>query len=55
MHARVFRPWRPGECDAALRLNTVLIGVYVWQSDPKVKAGKEGAFKESVEWFHKYL
>ncbi|KAI0825751.1 alpha/beta-hydrolase [Irpex lacteus] len=24
-------------------------------SDPKVKAGKEGAFKESVEWFIKYL
>ncbi|KZP30515.1 alpha/beta-hydrolase [Athelia psychrophila] len=24
-------------------------------SDPKVKAGKEGAFKESVEWFRKYL
>ncbi|KAF7983753.1 hypothetical protein HWV62_19733 [Athelia sp. TMB] len=24
-------------------------------SDPKVKAGKEGAFKESVEWFKKYL
>jgi hypothetical protein len=25
------------------------------QSDPKVKAGKEGAFKATVEWFHKYL
>ncbi|KAJ7018476.1 chlorocatechol-degradation protein [Mycena alexandri] len=24
-------------------------------SDPKVKAGKEGAFKASVEWFAKYL
>ncbi|GAW00707.1 dienelactone hydrolase endo- -beta-d-glucanase [Lentinula edodes] len=24
-------------------------------SDPKVKAGKEGAFKETVEWFSKYL
>jgi len=24
-------------------------------SDPKVKAGKEGAFKETVEWFIKYL
>lgn len=24
-------------------------------SDPKVKAGKEGAFKSSVEWFLKYL
>jgi len=24
-------------------------------SDPKVKAGKEGAFKETVEWFAKYL
>lgn len=24
-------------------------------SDPKVKAGKEGAFKASVEWFLKYL
>lgn len=23
--------------------------------DPKVKTGKEGAFKESVEWFKKYL
>ena len=25
------------------------------QSDPKVKAGKEGAFKASVEWFIKHL
>ncbi|KAJ7609045.1 dienelactone hydrolase endo-1,3,1,4-beta-D-glucanase [Roridomyces roridus] len=24
-------------------------------SDPKVKAGKEGAFKATIEWFHKYL
>lgn len=24
-------------------------------SDPKVKAGKEGAFKATVEWFKKYL
>ncbi|KAG6916187.1 hypothetical protein DXG01_008069 [Tephrocybe rancida] len=24
-------------------------------SDPKVKAGKEGAFKSTVEWFIKYL
>jgi hypothetical protein len=24
-------------------------------SDPKVKAGKEGAFKATVEWFQKYL
>ncbi|KAJ7610160.1 Alpha/Beta hydrolase protein [Roridomyces roridus] len=24
-------------------------------SDPKVKAGKEGAFKATVEWFHEYL
>ncbi|KZP30521.1 alpha/beta-hydrolase [Athelia psychrophila] len=24
-------------------------------SDPKIKAGKEGAFKESVSWFNKYL
>ena len=24
-------------------------------SDPKVKAGREGAFKASVEWFIKYL
>jgi len=24
-------------------------------SDSKVKAGKEGAFKASVDWFHKYL
>ncbi|KZV70953.1 alpha/beta-hydrolase [Peniophora sp. CONT] len=24
-------------------------------SDPKVKAGKEGAFKNTVEWFKKYL
>jgi dienelactone hydrolase len=24
-------------------------------SDPKVKAGKEGSFKETVEWFIKYL
>lgn len=24
-------------------------------SNPKVKAGKEGAFKASVEWFAKYL
>jgi hypothetical protein len=24
-------------------------------SDPVVKAGKEGAFKASVEWFAKYL
>jgi dienelactone hydrolase len=24
-------------------------------SDPKVKAGKEGAFKASVEWLVKYL
>ena len=25
------------------------------QSDPKVKAGKEGAFKASVVWFIKHL
>ncbi len=25
------------------------------QSKPTVKAAKEGAFKESVEWFIKYL
>jgi hypothetical protein len=25
------------------------------QSDPKVKAGKEQAFKASVEFFQKYL
>ncbi|TRM64852.1 Alpha/Beta hydrolase protein [Schizophyllum amplum] len=25
------------------------------QSDPKVKAGKEGAFKDMVEWMQKYL
>jgi hypothetical protein len=25
------------------------------QSQPKIKAAKEGAFKESVEWFIKYL
>lgn len=24
-------------------------------SDPKVKAGKEGAFKATVEWLQKYL
>lgn len=24
-------------------------------SDPKVKAGKEGAFASSVKWFKKYL
>lgn len=24
-------------------------------SDPKVKAGKEGAFRATVEWFIKYL
>lgn len=24
-------------------------------SDPAVRAGKEGAFKETVEWFLKYL
>ncbi|KAJ7610159.1 dienelactone hydrolase [Roridomyces roridus] len=24
-------------------------------SDPKAKAGKEGAFKATVEWFHRYL
>jgi hypothetical protein len=24
-------------------------------SDPKAKAGKEGSFKASVEWFIKYL
>ncbi|PPQ71667.1 hypothetical protein CVT26_010586 [Gymnopilus dilepis] len=24
-------------------------------NDPKVKAGKEGAFKETVEWFNRYL
>lgn len=24
-------------------------------SDPKVKAGKEGAFKATVEWFFKYI
>ena len=25
------------------------------QSKPEVKAGKEGAFKASVEWLQKYL
>lgn len=29
MHARLFCSWRPGEYDAALRPNTVLIGVCV--------------------------
>jgi len=24
-------------------------------SDPKVKAGKEGAFKAAVEWFREHL
>jgi len=24
-------------------------------SDPTVKAGKEGAFKASIDWFHKYM
>jgi len=24
-------------------------------TDPKVKAGKEGSFKETVSWFHKYF
>jgi hypothetical protein len=26
-----------------------------WQKNPKVKAGKEGAFKSSVEWFKEHL
>lgn len=25
------------------------------QNDPAVQAGKETAFKDSVDWFHKYL
>jgi hypothetical protein len=28
---------------------------YTWQSKPVVKAAKEDAFKESVEWLIKYL
>lgn len=24
-------------------------------SDPKVKAGKEGSFKATVDWFSRYL
>ena len=36
------------------RLRTELTRIFQ-QSDPKVKAGKEGAFKENVEWLITYL
>ena len=34
-------------CDGMAELTPIL------QSIPAVKAGKEGAFKEAVEWFYK--
>jgi len=42
-----------------VRIDIFIIVVYLTyiatQSDPKVKAGKEGSFRETTSWVKKYL
>jgi hypothetical protein len=54
MHTWICGTHDPRRWDAIL-LNEALTQVRGDLSNPQVKAGKEGAFKESVEWFMEHL